>query len=194
MATRWPQRWLTTVSDDMVNFSDERCDYYLLHLTTRGMTKIRCRQSWRHWMNTFDDPCDDLVMTLTIFLTTSDNSIWRYLSPKSKVACLDGCSAKMPSAYKIFGRCTQVEVNEPSSGKKRYQCYVLIPMYDFYGCHRSCTKYRVYGTICTMYWADMGSVTSGTGIFQIEYHNHKKEGREKVPFLKVINWTFLRNM
>jgi hypothetical protein len=41
------------------------------------------------WL-TLDDQYYDSLMTQEIFLTTSDDSIWQYLSPKSKVACLAG--------------------------------------------------------------------------------------------------------
>jgi hypothetical protein len=57
--TRWRRRWLTTVSDDMANLSDERCDYYLLQLTTQVTTKIRP-----------DDPDDIGWIPLTIHVMT----------------------------------------------------------------------------------------------------------------------------
>ena len=67
---------------------DNRCDYCSRHVITEVTTKIQLRRPWRQQATTLDDQCDDLLMTLEIFLMTSDDSIWRYLSPKSKVVCL----------------------------------------------------------------------------------------------------------
>ena len=83
-ATRWQQRWLMTVSDGVVNLSDKRFDYYLLHLSTQVMTKIQHWQPWRHWVNTVDNPCDDLVPPSQFFrqhlMTTSGSCSTMLLS------------------------------------------------------------------------------------------------------------------
>ena len=76
--TRWWQGWLTTLTDDMANLLWR--PMWLLHLTTQVMTKTQPQQPWRQWVTTFDDQCEDLLMTLEIpwqHLTTPSGDIYR---------------------------------------------------------------------------------------------------------------------
>jgi hypothetical protein len=53
-------------------------------------------------VTTLHDPCDDVTTTLEIFMMTSDDSIWQYLLPISKVACLaDAISPFLYNGHEI---------------------------------------------------------------------------------------------
>lgn len=98
--TRWWWRWLTTVSDNMANLSDKRCDYSLLHLTTQMMTKIWPQWSWWHWINTIDNPCDDLV-TSNHTHNFLDHNWWLHLA--ILIAKVKSCmSCRSPWSIRSF--------------------------------------------------------------------------------------------
>ena len=86
--TRWWQGWLTTLTDNVANLvwwpmwlllmtHDDQSDDQ--NMTPTTLTTTGDYLWWSMWQPV-DDPGN--------FLTTSDDSIWQYLSPKLKVACL----------------------------------------------------------------------------------------------------------
>ena len=99
--TRWWQGWLTTPIDNMVNVAwwpmwlllmtcDDQSDDQNTTPTTLMTTGHYL--GWSMWWP-IEDPEN--------FLMTSDDSIWQYLLPKSKVACLAvyiGISISYPRA------------------------------------------------------------------------------------------------
>jgi hypothetical protein len=88
---RW-QWWLMTLSNDVVNLV--WWSMWLLPMTPHGLgdKKIQPWWPWQQRLTTLDNQCDDLLKTLKIFLTTSDDSIWRIYIVRVK-SCLS-CWAK----------------------------------------------------------------------------------------------------
>ena len=91
--TRWWQGQLTTLTDDVANLLWRQMwqlrmspDGQSANINTTQMTLTTTGDHlWQSMWWPVDDPGN--------FLMTSDNYIWRYLSPKSKVACLAGSIA-----------------------------------------------------------------------------------------------------
>ena len=89
---RWQQGWLMTITDDMANLLWQ--PMWLLQTTpddwsdNQNTTPTTLMTTGDYLWWSMSRPVDDPGP----FLTTSDDSIWRYLSPKSKVACLAGAN------------------------------------------------------------------------------------------------------
>ena len=101
--TRWQQERLATPTDDVASLvwwpmwlllttrEDQSDDQ---HTTPMTLMTTGDYLGWSMW-RPVDDPGN--------FLTTFDDSIWRYLSPKSKVACLADAHSVTFSSLPVWG-------------------------------------------------------------------------------------------
>lgn len=87
--TLWWPWWLTNLTD---NPTDLLWLPMWLHVMTPDNLSDNKKQPWWPWwlLMISDNPGDSLLMAAKNLLTTSEDSIWWYLSPKSKNSCLAG--------------------------------------------------------------------------------------------------------